>query len=218
MLEKEKSKEIDFSKICPSIFAANFLNLKESLNYAKYKGVKLIHLDIMDGHFVPNISFGPKICEDILSYNYFNFDAHLMIENPEKFIPKFMNPSISYITIHYEIKKNIVELINQIKLSKVKAGISIKPKTSFEELINFLKESDLLHKIDLILIMSVEPGFSGQKFIDEVMPKIKKAYDFKIKNNLNYIIQVDGGINFNNCYQILDNGADLLVMGANFFK
>lgn len=218
MLEKEKNNNIDFSIICPSIFASNFLNIEKNLLYAKNKGVKYIHLDIMDGHFVPNISFGPKVSEDIISFGHFEFDVHLMLENPEIFIPKFVFNKVSFITIHFEINKDIKNLLLKIKSFNIKAGISIKPKTEFEDFINFIEKNNLSNMLDLLLIMSVEPGFSGQKFINDVLPKIKKAKDYKIKNNLNYLIQVDGGINFENYNLLIQNGADLLVMGNNFFK
>jgi|YNPMSStandDraft_1061717.scaffolds.fasta_scaffold01723_7 ribulose-phosphate 3-epimerase len=231
MLEKEKNNEtnknnikngnlenIDYSKICPSIFASNFLNLERNLIYARDKGVKIIHIDIMDGHFVPNISFGPKVSKDIISFGYFLFDSHLMVENPEDFIELFAEIGSTYITIHFEIDKDIKTLLKKIKTLNCKAGISLKPKTSFSNFINEAINKDYLNLIDLILIMSVEPGFSGQKFIIDSYEKLKEANNYRKKNNLNYIIQVDGGVNFDNFQNLLNFGADLLVMGSNFFK
>lgn len=203
------------SKISPSIFAADFSILKEEIKKIEDFGCKLIHLDIMDGNFVPNISFGPKITKDILDSTKIDADLHLMVLDPDFYIDKFLFEKIKYITFHYESfsdDEKIFNLIKKIKDRDRKAGISIKPKTEVRKIYKYLKE------LNLVLIMSVEPGFSGQKMIEETLSKIDELDLHRKENNLNYLIQVDGGINFQNAKSIIERGADLLVIGSAFFE
>lgn len=198
--------------IAPSIFASNFANLSRGIKKAEDFGCEYLHIDIMDGHFVPNISFGPKIVSDIKKITKLKLDTHLMIDNPLFFIDRFYKAGSEIITFHYEINENKTKVIEEIKKLGIKVGISIKPKTKVEEIFSFLD------KLDLVLIMTVEPGFSGQKMITSCIEKISILDKYRKENNLNYIIEVDGGINFNNHKRLLDKGADLLVMGSAFFS
>lgn len=201
--------------ITPSIFAADFSKIKDEIAKIEKYGCKMIHLDIMDGNFVPNISFGPKITEDILKITNLIFDAHLMVNDPIFYMGRFLFDKIKYITFHYEsiiYKDKILNLIKKIKAKDKKAGISIKPETDIKSIMGFLKD------LDLVLIMTVEPGFSGQKMIKEALPKIVQLNKIRIENNFNFLIQVDGGINFENASSIIDMGADLLVIGSAFFN
>lgn len=203
-----------FSKISPSIFAANFSNIEKEIRFIEEKGCKYIHLDIMDGNFVPNISLGPKICADILKITKLKADVHLMVKDPDFFFDKFIFDNVEYITFHYESlieDKAIYDLIKKIKYYGKKPGISIKPNTDVSSITKYLSE------LDLVLVMTVEPGFSGQKIILDATKKVKELYDIKISNNFNYIIEVDGGINFDNATDIINMGADLLVIGSAFF-
>ncbi|HPC38231.1 MAG TPA: ribulose-phosphate 3-epimerase [Exilispira sp.] len=215
MLDR-KNYKIDFSsKISPSIFAADFSILKEEIKKIEDFGCNFIHLDIMDGNFVPNISFGPKITKDILDSTKIDADLHLMVLNPDFYIDKFLFEKIKYITFHYESfsdDEKIFNLIKKIKDRGRKAGISIKPKTEVRKIYKYLKE------LNLVLVMSVEPGFSGQKMIEETLSKIDELDLYRKENNLNYLIQVDGGINFQNAESIIERGADLLVIGSAFFE
>jgi len=198
-------------KVSPSILSANFSELKnsiETVNKASY-----LHIDVMDGVFVPNISFGASIQKQIRPYfSNMIFDTHLMIIDPIKYIKDFVDAGSDYITFHIEAKSDINETIDLIHSYGKKAGLSIKPATSPEELIPYLD------KIDLVLVMSVEPGFGGQKFMPNAIDKIKWLSDYKKDNNLNYLINVDGGINKDTYKYVLDAGSDLAVMGSFLFK
>ena len=198
-------------KVSPSILSANFSELKNSIdtvNKASY-----LHIDVMDGVFVPNISFGASIQKQIRPhFSNMIFDTHLMIIDPIKYIKDFVDAGSDYITFHIEAKSDINETINLIHSYGKKAGLSIKPATSPEELIPYLD------KIDLVLVMSVEPGFGGQKFMPNAIDKIKWLSDYKKNNNLNYLINVDGGINKDTYKYVLDAGSDLAVMGSFLFK
>lgn len=208
--------KINFTeKISPSIFAADFARIKDEVKKIEKFGCKYIHLDIMDGNFVPNISYGPKVTADILNITNLSADLHLMVDNPSFFIDKFIFEKIEYITFHYEaIKeiKTIYELIEKIRNFGKKPGISIKPGTKVEKIIPFLK------LIDLVLVMTVEPGFSGQKMIEDCITKISQLKTIRNENKYNYFIQVDGGINFSNVSSIIEKGADLVVIGSAFFE
>lgn len=203
--------------IAPSIFAADFSNLKNGIEKAEIFGCEYLHIDIMDGHFVPNISFGPKVVKDIKKKTLLKLDTHLMIDDPMFFLDRFIDAGSEIITFHYEINNkklnyNCNDVIKKIKEKNIKAGISIKPKTDVKEILN------LLDGIDLVLIMTVEPGFSGQKMIESTLTKISYLKELRVKNNYKFIIEVDGGINFKNYKKIIELGADLLVMGSAFFS
>ena len=194
-------------KVSPSILSANFAALKEDIertNKASY-----LHIDVMDGVFVPNISFGASIQKQIRPlFKDMIFDTHLMIIEPHKYIKDFVDAGSDYITFHIEAKSNINETIDLIHSYGKKAGLSIKPNTDPKDLIPYL------NKIELVLVMSVEPGFGGQKFMPNSIEKIKWLKEYKKKNNLNYLINVDGGINKDTYKFVEDAGTDLAVMGS----
>ncbi len=198
-------------KIAPSILSADFKALENSIN--KVNKASILHIDVMDGIFVPNISFGQGIQKQIRSsFKNMIFDTHLMIIDPIKYIKDFVDAGSDYITFHIEAKSDINQTIDLIHSYNKKAGISIKPNTNWEDL------KPYLNKIDLILVMSVEPGFGGQSFIPNSIEKIKCLYDYKKEHNLNYLISVDGGINNETYKFVKDAGCDLAVMGSYLFK
>lgn len=198
-------------KIAPSILSADFKALENSIN--KVNKASILHIDVMDGIFVPNISFGQGIQKQIRSsFKNMIFDTHLMIIDPIKYIKDFVDAGSDYITFHIEAKSDINQTIDLIHSYNKKAGISIKPNTNWEDL------KPYLNKIDLILVMSVEPGFGGQSFMPNSIEKIKCLYDYKKEHNLNYLISVDGGINNETYKFVKDAGCDLAVMGSYLFK
>ncbi|BAL81122.1 ribulose-phosphate 3-epimerase [Caldisericum exile] len=197
--------------VSPSIISADFTNIKEEIKKVEYFQDSFLHLDIMDGNFVPNITFGPFIGEQLRNITNIPFDTHLMINHPEKFIERFAVFS-DYITFHIEETTFPFRLVNTVKGLNKKCGVSLNPSTPIEHVF------DLLPYVDLLLIMSVEPGFSGQKFIKETLLKIEKAYEFRKKNGLTFLISVDGGINEETIQLVLEKGVDVLVMGNFFFK
>ena len=204
------------ANVAPSIFACDFTDLLNSIKKAEKSGCKYLHLDIMDGHFVPNISFGPKISSDILDKTTLFGDVHLMIDDPLFFLDKFNHKNIQFITVHFESfikeEKKLLDIIDKIHMSGKKAGVSIKPGTDINILIPYLK------LLDLVLVMTVEPGFSGQKMIEPALDKIDKLQDIRRSKSYSYMIEADGGINFENARSLIKRGADLLVMGSAFFK
>lgn len=199
-------------EISPSLLSANFANLQKDLDELKKSKIKYIHLDIMDGKFVPNISFGFPIIKKIRKDNDFIFDTHLMIDEPIRYIDDFKKSGSDIITIHYEACSNLDETIEKIKSSGLKVGLSFKPKTDINKIIPYLK------KIDLCLVMSVEPGFGGQSFMEDSIVKIKKIKSFIYENNLSCLVEVDGGIKDYNLKKVIDAGADLVVSGSDIFS
>ena len=197
--------------ISPSIISADFINIKEEIKKVESFEDSFLHLDIMDGNFVPNITFGPFIGEQLRKLTNIPFDTHLMIRYPEAFIEKFA-PFSHFITFHIEATMFPFRLINTIKSLNKKCGVSLNPLTPVEYIF------DILPYVDLLLVMSVEPGFSGQKFIKETLSKIRKVHEFRNKNDLNFLISVDGGVNEETMPLVLKEGADVLVMGNFFFK
>ncbi len=197
--------------LSPSILASDLTDLKNILHLLENQ-VELLHLDIMDGHFVPTLSFGEVYANVLRQHTKIPFDVHLMVQNPEKEVPKYFDFNPFVITFHYEATHFPVRLANEIKKKNIKAGISINPKTPIEHLEPFLED------IDLVLIMSVEPGFYGQKLIPSSIQKISKLKELILNKNLKTLIEVDGGITENNIKKILDAGADIIVAGSAIFK
>ena len=198
-------------KIAPSILSADFLKLEEEIRSIETSGADLVHLDIMDGHFVPNITFGPMIVKQIRPLVKLPFDAHLMIENPTQFIQKFADAGCEMITVHAETEQHLHRTFQFIKRLGLKAGISVNPHTA----VDFLPYvGDLC---DLFLVMSVNPGFGGQEYIKSASEKIRKVAEIREKYGFNYEISVDGGVNAKTLPEIIKAGADIAVMGSYFF-
>jgi len=199
-------------KISPSILSADFSKLGEEIVALEKAGADYIHIDVMDGHFVPNITIGPEVIKRLRPVTKLPFDVHLMISPVNNFIKDFADAGADIITFHPEATKNISETINLIKKLGKKVGISLKPKSEINLVENYLS------KIDLILIMSVEPGFGGQKFMPEVLDKMKTLRNLIDDRKLNVDIEIDGGINFDNSKKAKDYGANILVSGSTVFK
>ena len=199
-------------KISPSILSADFSKLGEEIVALERAGADYIHIDVMDGHFVPNITIGPEIIRRLRPVTKLTFDVHLMISPVNNFIKDFANAGADIITFHPEATENMSETINLIKKLGKKVGVSLKPKSQIDLIENYLNE------IDLILIMSVEPGFGGQKFMPEVLEKMKKIRNIIDEKKLGIDIEIDGGINFDNCKKAKDFGANILVSGSTIFK
>ena len=199
-------------QISPSILSADFSQLGNEIKRLEVCGADLIHVDVMDGHFVPNLTIGPPVIKALRKYTKLPFDVHLMINPVHKYIKEYAKAGSDIITIHPESTENLKSSIKEIKDLNKKAGVSLNPDTPIETILNDLND------IDLILVMSVFPGFGGQKFIPEVLKKIDELSKLRTKNNLNYKIEVDGGIDFSNSKKAIEAGADILVSGTTIFK
>jgi ribulose-phosphate 3-epimerase len=198
--------------IAPSIFNANILNLSKDINLAQNAGAKYLHIDVMDGHFVPNLSFGPSIIRDLKSSVDLTLDCHLMIENPEYVVGDFADAGADLITVHIESSRHIYRTIQMIKERRILAGIAINPGTPVESI------SEVLPLVDQILVMTINPGVNGQKFIPSTVDKIKYFSDLRIKNTeLNYKIEVDGNITDETIKYCLEAKADVFVSGGYIF-
>ena len=199
-------------KISPSILSGDFSQLGKEIKRLEEGGADMIHVDVMDGHFVPNLTIGPPVIKSLRKYTDLIFDVHLMISPVHKYIKDYADAGADILTIHPEATENLKDSINLIKSFNKKVGVSLNPDTK----IDVIKKN--LSDVDLILIMSVHPGFGGQKFIPDVINKIKDLKLIKEKNNLNFDIEVDGGINFENSKSVINAGANILVSGTTIFK
>jgi ribulose-phosphate 3-epimerase len=199
-------------QISPSILSADFSQLGNEIKRLEEGGADMIHVDVMDGHFVPNLTIGPSVIKALRNYTKLPFDVHLMIKPVHKYIKSYAEAGANIITIHPEATDNLKDSIKHIKELGKKVGVSLNPNTKTDIIKEFLSE------LDPILIMSVHPGFGGQKFIPEVLSKIEELKDIKLKENLKFDIEVDGGIDFNNSKLVVKAGANILVSGTTIFK
>ncbi len=198
--------------ISPSILAADFLNLETEISHFKEQTDLWLHLDVMDGHFVPNMTFGIPIIKQLAKKTRLPLDVHLMVTNPEFYLENLCDTSLNNMTFHYEAHSDQLSFVKNIK-KYFKAGISLKPKTSIDVL-----DHELLSELDLILIMSVEPGFGGQKFMNDSLDKVSKLKKLREENNYSYTIQIDGGINDQTSKLAIEAGVDNMVAGSYIFK
>tara|TARA_B100000003_G_scaffold19305_1_gene15544 strand:- start:99 stop:758 length:660 start_codon:yes stop_codon:yes gene_type:complete len=199
-------------KISPSILSADFSNLRTEIQRLESGGADMIHVDVMDGHFVPNLTIGPPVIKALKKHSSLLFDVHLMISPVHKYIQSYSEAGADIITIHPEATEDLNSSILKIKELGKKVGISLNPETKIDVILEFLE------KIDLVLIMSVNPGFGGQKFMPEVLSKVKELKKIQSEKKLNFDIEIDGGINFENSKKAIEAGVNILVSGTTIFK
>lgn len=198
--------------IAPSLLSADFGNLSREVKLTEEAGADMLHIDVMDGLFVPNITIGPLVVEAIRKSTKLPLDVHLMIINPDKYIDDFIQAGADIITVHAEASVHLHRTIWNIKNKGIKAGVSLNPATSLSSV------EEVIRDLDLLLIMSVNPGFGGQSFIPSSLDKIKRARELLIRNESNALIEVDGGVKLSNAREIVKAGADILVMGSEFYS
>ena len=198
-------------ELSPSLLSADFTDLKSEIEVLDKNGVKYLHLDVMDGMFVPNISFGPMIIKQLRPLTNMIFDVHLMIEDPDRYVQNFKDAGADILTVHYEACKHLHRTVSYIKSLGMKVGVSLNPATNIEVL------DYVLEDLDLVLIMSVNPGFGGQSFIPSAIDKIKNLKAKIRERNLNVIVEVDGGVKTTNVKDVIEAGADLIVSGSDVF-
>lgn len=199
-------------RISPSILGANYCNLEKDIKELEASGIKSIHIDVMDGNFVPNIAFGIDMIKAIRGITTMELDVHLMVDNPERFIDSLVEAGADSITVHAEACPHLYKTIYTIKSFGIKAGIAVNPATPIEAI------KHVTEMINMVLVMTVEPGFGGQKFIPFMLDKINEIKSNKDMNNLEYDIQVDGGINIDNICEVIDVGANDIVIGSSIFN
>jgi len=199
-------------KVAPSIIAARFTEFQREITKVEKAGADLLHLDVMDGVFVPNMTFGPMVVEAINEVSTIELDAHLMITRPENYLRQFIDAGLDWLSFHLEATENADACIKYIQERKVKAGLALNPPTPFDKIKPFIE------RIDYLLVMTVNPGFYGQKFIADVLRKIEEARDWITRRRLHCLIEVDGGINSENAALVSQAGADIVVAGAGIFK
>ncbi len=199
-------------KISPSILSADFSQLGNEIKKLEQGGADMVHVDVMDGHFVPNLTIGPPVIKALKKQSLLPFDVHLMISPVHKYIQAYSEAGADIITIHPEATDNLASSISEIKKNNKKVGVSLNPETKIDTIVKHLKE------IDLILIMSVNPGFGGQKFMPHVLTKITELRKIEKEKNFNFDIEIDGGINFENSKEAIKAGANILVSGTTIFK
>jgi len=199
-------------QISPSILSADFSQLKNEIKKLEQAGADMIHVDVMDGHFVPNLTIGPPVIKSLRNHTNLPFDVHLMISPVHKYIKDYADAGANIITIHPEATKDLKESIKHIRDLGKKVGVSLNPETSVKTIENFLED------IDLVLIMSVHPGFGGQKFMPEVLGKVRKLRNIINEKKLELDIEIDGGIDFDNNKMVIEAGANILVSGTTIFK
>lgn len=199
-------------KLSPSILSANFVRLEEELKILEKEGIQYVHIDVMDGMFVPNISIGMPVIKSIRKATNMVLDAHFMIVEPERYIDEFISLGCDIINFHFEATKKHMDIINKIKNANRKVGMTIKPNTSYEEILPFIKY------LDLVLVMGVEPGFGGQSFIESSLEKISALRKYIDENNLHCELEIDGGIKIDNVEKVLKAGANVIVVGSDIFE
>ncbi len=199
-------------QLAPSILSADFSKLEEDVKAIERGGAHLIHVDVMDGHFVPNISFGASVMKSLLGKTNVPFDVHLMIEDPDKYLEDFLTPNTEYITVHQEACVHLHRTIQHIKDKGVKAGVSLNPATPLETL------DYILQDVDMVLLMSVNPGFGGQSLIPQVLDKVRELAKIKKERNLDFLIEIDGGVKLDNVREVVDAGVEIVVAGSAVFK